>query len=547
MEAAPYRLAAAIIAYTRQYMGVAIVWTQEMELLTREPFAAVKDLFTQIDAKYRETLPQQAGDMPRYAEQELVEPQPAASISPYNPQTIRRGHVGGNQLLLSDDKTATKRLSQNSSNVKQPSHTNISQLFGELKTPDKMTFDFNSVVSENKNAIKVQPPQFVGSSQEKTVGSSSFEKQKISIKKKDAAHLAKQMVFSDNKRQSINAHEFKRQILRSQINTTLSDEKKVESELRQENFLQYQREQYKRISQQQAKSQHGDATVTSPSANIGDAEAEQEVPPAKPMIIKSNSQAINQGYENNTTTKKSPKGLELERINTMKHVAITAKMPSSTTNQSANAISLKISNSFHNGKQQPSLFGNRKSTGAFTTHMGFGVRQGPIKISQKITVVTSSQKKKKAVARTSQNNTQTSSSSKKLKVSKSYIAAGPLHSNSQLRENLSKNFQKVEKKTHASKQARGVSASSVGQQRPGYKPASFVSGKATHPNLGAHVYARESRHHHAIPNDTTSQGQQSQGGRSVLSIRNAADAIKRKRSFHGPGCDLRVNINKGYQ
>ena len=103
-----------------------------------------------------------------------------------------------------------------------------------------MTFDFHSVVSDNKNAIKVQPPQFVATSQEKTLGSSSFEKQKISIKKKDAAHVAKQMVFSDNKRQSINAHEFKKQILRAQVNTTLSDEKKqVESELRQENFLQY--------------------------------------------------------------------------------------------------------------------------------------------------------------------------------------------------------------------------------------------------------------------------------------------------------------------
>jgi len=26
-------------------------------------------------------------------------------------------------------------------------------LFGELKTPDKYVFDFNSVVSENKNAV----------------------------------------------------------------------------------------------------------------------------------------------------------------------------------------------------------------------------------------------------------------------------------------------------------------------------------------------------------------------------------------------------------
>lgn len=54
------------------------------------------------------------------------------------------------------------------------------------------------------------------------------------------------------------------------------------------------------------------------------------------MIIKSNSQAINQGYECKTTTKKSPSGIELEKINalkeSMKAVNIMAKLPSSTTN-----------------------------------------------------------------------------------------------------------------------------------------------------------------------------------------------------------------------
>jgi len=74
--------------------------------------------------------------------------------------------------------------------------------------------------------------------------------------------------------------------------------------------------------------------VTSPSANIN--ENEQEVPPFKPMIIKSNSQAIGGGYECKTTTKKSPKGADLEKINTLKEamnsVNITAKLPSSTTN-----------------------------------------------------------------------------------------------------------------------------------------------------------------------------------------------------------------------
>ena len=79
--------------------------------------------------------------------------------------------------------------------------------------------------------------------------------------------------------------------------------------------------------------------VSSPS-NI---EEIQETVPFKPMIIKSNSQAINGGFECKTTTKKSPKG---EKLN---NVSITAKMPSSTTNQSATKLNLKINNSKPNG------------------------------------------------------------------------------------------------------------------------------------------------------------------------------------------------------
>lgn len=59
-------------------------------------------------------------------------------------------------------------------------------------------------------------------------------------------------------------------------------------------------------------------SVNSPSANINEAENEQEVPPFKPMIIKSNSQAIGGGYECKTTTKKSPSGVELEKINALR-------------------------------------------------------------------------------------------------------------------------------------------------------------------------------------------------------------------------------------
>lgn len=140
------------------------------------------------------------------------------------------------------------------------------------------------------------------------------------------------------------------------------------------------------------------ASVTSPSANIGEAENEQEVPPFKPMIIKSNSQAISGAYECNTTTKKSPKGENLNKINALKEsinsVSITAKLPSSTTNQSASGVNLKNSNSFHKSCNQKDIFSNRKSASGYS-NLGFGVGQGPIKISQKINMVNSSNKKNK--------------------------------------------------------------------------------------------------------------------------------------------------------
>jgi hypothetical protein len=49
------------------------------------------------------------------------------------------------------------KQSQNSSNKHATSanNTNITNnIFGELKTPDKYVFDFNSVVSENKNTTQ---------------------------------------------------------------------------------------------------------------------------------------------------------------------------------------------------------------------------------------------------------------------------------------------------------------------------------------------------------------------------------------------------------
>lgn len=56
----PYLLACAIVAYTRKYMCVAIIWPTELELLTQCNFNNFKNLYLIIESKYTESFPSHA-------------------------------------------------------------------------------------------------------------------------------------------------------------------------------------------------------------------------------------------------------------------------------------------------------------------------------------------------------------------------------------------------------------------------------------------------------------------------------------------------------
>ena len=148
MTVDPYLLACAIVAYTRKYMGVAIIWRQELELLTKCPFHHFRDLYTTIAKKYMENFPEHANAQ-NYPNQLLTEP--TVALGP-NQGQLRKNII--NQLQLSSG--GKTKQSQNSSNKQATSvnNANITNLFGELKTPDKYVFDFNSAVSENKNTTQ---------------------------------------------------------------------------------------------------------------------------------------------------------------------------------------------------------------------------------------------------------------------------------------------------------------------------------------------------------------------------------------------------------
>lgn len=93
------------------------------------------------------------------------------------------------------------------------------------------------------------------------------------------------MVFSDNKKQSINAHSFKKMIMKNQMVNNLSDEKQT-NQMHQsllKNYhegIQNKREVHKKSeylshNQTQNVSQSMINSVNSPSANVNEAENEQ--------------------------------------------------------------------------------------------------------------------------------------------------------------------------------------------------------------------------------------------------------------------------------
>lgn len=95
----------------------------------------------------------------------------------------------------------------------------------------------------------------------------------------------------------------------------------------------------------------------------------------------------------------------------MSSVNIQAKLPSSTTNQSS--MKLQIHNALANA-----------ASGGMRSYGSMGVGQGPIKINQKIKIVTGSNQKSSAKkSQKSGTKTQGTSSSQKMKSSKSYVAA----------------------------------------------------------------------------------------------------------------------------
>lgn len=380
----------------------------------------------------------------------------------------------------------------------------------------------------------------------------------------DQASKVQGVIFSDNKKQSINAHSFKKIIMKNQANNNLSDEKQTQvhqsllknyhegMQSKRELAKAQQKDNREYLSQNQTQNISASMmnSVTSPSANINETEHEQEVPPFKPMIIKSNSQAIGGGFECKTTTKKSPSGAELDKINALKeamtHVNIQAKMPSSTTNKS---MKLNLNGS----KNSSNIFSNKNITSSYGA---IGVNNGPIKINQKIKIVNgSNQKSSQNTAQKSQGMT---SSSKKMKVSKTSASQiqGTNLSQQYYQERLAEQREQRHRQQEANRKPENRNPSSVSHNQKMTNPQknfSYISGKPK-ANLGAQVYDK----------NTASQGIASEGSanqygsnnpvpqRSVLSIKNAAHVIKRKSSFHQSQqqqqpADLRVNIKQNSQ
>ncbi len=75
MTVDPYLLTCSIVAYTRKFMGVAVIWSQEIEIMTQTQFSQFKDIYSILEKKYTENFPDHAKSQ-NLTEQVLVEPVP---------------------------------------------------------------------------------------------------------------------------------------------------------------------------------------------------------------------------------------------------------------------------------------------------------------------------------------------------------------------------------------------------------------------------------------------------------------------------------------
>ena len=78
---------------------------------------------------------------------------------------------------------------------------NISNLLGDLKTPDKCVFDFNSNVSGNKTHDKLSHQKFQmnSNSVEKFRIQAKNSKNNVKISSENQVKVNQGMIFSDNK------------------------------------------------------------------------------------------------------------------------------------------------------------------------------------------------------------------------------------------------------------------------------------------------------------------------------------------------------------
>jgi hypothetical protein len=59
----PYIMACGIIAYARKFVGVAVIWSHEMIVLTNCHFGQIQKVFHQLDNLYKASFPDHAHQM----------------------------------------------------------------------------------------------------------------------------------------------------------------------------------------------------------------------------------------------------------------------------------------------------------------------------------------------------------------------------------------------------------------------------------------------------------------------------------------------------
>jgi hypothetical protein len=147
-------LACAIIAFSRRYSKVSVIYPRELELMTGVPLSLVKGLYQQLETRYYECFPDQKQ---QHQQQQLMQTIPQQSL-PTSEQSLGDRKQSATSKtsslqMFNSGGSSTKKTTTTSNDKSSINNSGRPRLLIDVETPNKDTFEFGTIVIKSNDKL----------------------------------------------------------------------------------------------------------------------------------------------------------------------------------------------------------------------------------------------------------------------------------------------------------------------------------------------------------------------------------------------------------